>query len=130
MSYQQLKMSLHPCVLFMMLWSYSLMSFGQTLHNLPHPYLSLPYNSGGNGSSGGNSSDEDTILVEQEQRFKISYSRLLKVVCKQLFNIDIDDSSKNKRHDVIRQLDDLYERTHYSLRLKQDEITLKFSLSL
>jgi hypothetical protein len=105
-----------------MIWSYSLISFGQTLHNFPHPSY-----------SGGNGSDEDTILIEQEQRFKISYSRALKTLCKQLFNIDIDrksNTAKSSRHDVIRQLDDLSERSHYSLRLKQNEITLKFTLNL
>jgi hypothetical protein len=105
-----------------MLWSFSLISFGQTFQTLPHPVY-----------AGGNGSDEDTILIEREQKFKISYSRALKAFCKQVFKFDIDQAfstGKNKRSDVIRQLDDLSERTHYSMRLEKDEITLKFSLNL
>lgn len=122
MSYHRLKMSLHPCVLLVMLWSLSLNSFGQTYDSLPHPAY-----------YGGNGSDEDTILVEQELRYKISYSRALKSICKHLFNIDVDkafSTGKNKRSDVIRQLDDLSERSHYSLKLNHDEISFKFKLNL
>lgn len=122
MSYQRLKMSLHPCVLLLMLWSFSLSSFGQSYATLPHPAY-----------YGGNGSDEDTILVEQELNYKISYSSALKTICKHLFNLDVDkafSAGKNKRSDVIRQLDDLSERSHYSLKLDHDEITFKFKLNL
>lgn len=122
MSYQRLKMSLHPFVLLVMLWSLSLSSFGQTYDSLPHPAY-----------FGGNGSDEDTILVEQELRYKISYSGALKAICKHLFNIDVDrafSTGKNKRSDVIRQLDDLSERSHFSLKLDHDQVSFKFKLNL
>ena len=76
---------------------------------------------------GGN--DEDTILVED----KISYSRSIKAACKSLLGFDIDaffSGGKNKRSAVIRQFDDLAERTYYRLRLDQDEVAFKFTINL
>ena len=122
MSYHRLKMTLHPCFLIVLLWSFSLSSSAQAFEVDTYPAF-----------VGGNGSDEDTILVEREQRYKISYSRALKAICKQLFNLDIDkafSTGQNKRNDVIRHLDDLSERSHYRLKLDKDEITLKFSLNL
>lgn len=122
MSYHRLKMTLQPCLMLILLWSVSFSSSGQTFDMETYPAF-----------VGGNGSDEDTILIEKEQRYKISYSRALKAICKQLFNFDVDkafSTGQNKRHDVIRHLDDLSERSHYSIKLDQDEITLKFSLNL
>lgn len=80
---------------------------------------------------GGN--DEDTILVEYDQSDKISYSRTIKAACKSLLGFDIDaffSGGKNKRSAVIRQFDDLAERTHYRLRLDQEEVAFKFTINL
>lgn len=122
MSCHRLKMSLQPCLLIMILWSISLSSSAQTFDFDTQPAF-----------VGGNGSDEDTILIEKEERFKVSYSRAFKAICKQLLNFDIDkafSTGQNKRNDVIRHLNDLSERSHYSIKLDQDEITLKFSLNL
>lgn len=122
MSYHRLKMTLPPCLFIILLWSASFSSSAQTFDVDTYP-----------AHVGGNGSDEDTILIEQEQRYKISYGRALKAICKQLFKFDIDktfSTGKNKRSDVIRHLDDLSERSHYSIRLDRDEIKLKFSLNL
>lgn len=78
-------------------------------------------------------SDEDTILIESEAETKISYSKAIKAACKSLLGLDIEkyfSGGKNKQSEVIRQLNDLAERTHYRIRLEQEEISLNFKLNL
>jgi hypothetical protein len=104
----------------MCLWSLSLNTLADGFD-----YKSSTHQWGGN--------DEDTILVEDVIKQKISYSRAIKAACKNLLGFDIDkyfSGGKNKRSEVIRQLDDLAERSHYHLRLDQEEITFKFTLNL
>lgn len=120
MSIQRLLKSLCPCFLFMCLFSLSLHSKadGFDYHSDTH------YWSG---------NDEDTILVEEEASFKISYSKAIKAACINLLDFDIDSffsGGKNKHSEVIRQFSDLSERTYYRLRLDQDEVAFKFTLNL
>lgn len=78
-------------------------------------------------------SDEDTILVESEADTKISYTQAVKAACKNFLGLDIDSyfsGGKNKSSEVIRQLNDLAERSHYRLRLDKEEVTLNFTLNL
>jgi hypothetical protein len=120
MSIRRLSMSLCPCMLFMFLWGLSLNALSEGFDYKP----STSYWSG---------SDEDTILIEDIVKQKISYSRAIKAACKNLLGLDIDkyfSGGKNKRSEVIRQLTDLSERSHYYLRLDQEEVTFKFTLNL
>lgn len=76
---------------------------------------------------------EETILVEGESDFKLSYTRAVKAACKNLLGIDIDQyfsGGQNKRSEVIRRLADLSERTHYNLRLEEEKVALNFTLNL
>lgn len=120
MSIRRLSMSLCPCFLFICLCSISLNSNAE----------GFDYHS---DTSYWGGSDEDTILIEDEKNLKISYSKAIKAACKSLLGFDIDNyftGGKNKRDAVIRKLDDLSERTHYRLRLDQDEVAFKFTLNL
>mgnify|MGYP003673199953 CR=1 FL=1 len=104
----------------MSLWGFSLNTLAE----------SFDYKSGTSHWSG---SDEDTILIEDVAKQKISYGRAIKAACKNLLNFDIDkyfSGGKNKRSEVIRHLADLSERSHYYMRLDQEEITFKFTLNL
>tara|TARA_R110001592_G_scaffold177076_2_gene417349 strand:+ start:162742 stop:163098 length:357 start_codon:yes stop_codon:yes gene_type:complete len=118
MSIRRLSKSLEPCVLFI-----SLCGFGFGAH--AEGFDSKPHFWGG--------SDEDTILVEDEADFKISYSKAIKSACKNLIGFDIDkyfSGGKNKRSAVIRQLNDLSDRSYYRLRVDEDTVRFKFTLNL
>lgn len=120
MSIRRLPISFRVGILFTLLWSFS-----ASLHAQSFEPTANPSHWGG--------SDEDTILVEYTQDSKISYSRTIKAACKSLLGFDIDaffSGGKNKRSAVIRQFDDLSERTHYRLRLDQEEVAFKFTLNL
>jgi hypothetical protein len=118
MSIRRLAKSLCPCLLFVGLLSWGLYANAEGFDYQPKPNY-----------WGG--SDEDTILIENDM--KISYSRAIKSACKNLIGFDIDkyfSGGKNKRSSVISHLDDLAERSHYYLRLDEEEVTFKFTLNL
>ncbi len=120
MSMRQLSKSLCSCLLFI-----CLSSVGVNTHAEGFDFHSDTQYWGG--------SDEDTILVEDQAEFKISYSKAVKAACKNLLNFDIDkyfSGGKNKRDEVIRHLNDLSERSHYYLRLDQDKVAFKITLNL
>lgn len=119
-STQRLSRLICPCLLILSIWGLSLNAIAEGFD-----YSSNTHSWNGSG--------DDTILVEQEASQKISYSRAVKAACKNLIGLDIDkyfSGGKNKRSEVIRQLNDLAERSHYYLRLDQEEVTLKFTLNL
>lgn len=118
------KLPLPLCILLVIFWSFSLNAQSQSFDAANG---GIYY--GGNGSG----NDDDTILVEQEVNFKLSYSRAIKAFCINVLSLDFDKTfsfGKNKRSDIIRHLDDLSERSHYSLKVEQDEVSLRFTLNL
>lgn len=120
MSIKRRQLPMSSCLLFVFVFSISF-----TLQAQPFERHTNPDYWGG--------SDEDTILVEYTQGQKISYSRAIKAACKNLIGFDIDayfSGGKNKRSAVIKQFDDLAERSSYRVKLDQEEITFKFSLNL
>ena len=120
MTIRRLSKSLYPCILLICLFGFNLHS-----HADGFDYQSEISYGGGN--------DEDTILIEEQASFKISYSKAIKAACKNLLGFDLDSyftGGKNKRSMVIRHLDDLSERTYYRLKLNQDEVTFNFTLNL
>lgn len=120
MSIRRLFTSLSSCILATCFWSVSLTVHADDFDSQP-------------SISTWGENDEDTILVEGEAKTKISYSQAVKAACKRLLGLDIDmyfSGGKNKRNKVIRQFNDLAERSHYRLRLDQEKISLNFSLNL
>lgn len=120
MRLRRLLTSLYPCVLFLSLFSISLYSHADR------------FDYSGHGQYWGGS-DEDTILIEDQSKFKISYSKALKAACKNFLGFDFDDyfsGGNNKKNAAIRHLDELSERTYYRLRVDQDEVYFKFTINL
>jgi len=118
MSIRRLSKSLCPCVLFICLCGLGIGAHADGFDSNPNYW-------------GG--SDEDTILIEDKADFKISYSKAIKSACKNLIGLDIDkyfSGGKNKRSAVIRQLNDLSDRSYYRLRVDEDEVRFKFTLNL
>lgn len=85
------------------------------------------------------SSDEDTILIEDQASLgdkqtsqKIPYHRILKAFAKRLFDVDMESvfsGGKNKRTAVVRHFSEYTDRTKYRVKVKKDEVVLKFSLN-
>ncbi|TNC81474.1 MAG: hypothetical protein C9356_09095 [Oleiphilus sp.] len=76
--------------------------------------------------------DEDTILVEKQPSTKIPYSKIVRKIGKRLFSFDthkITHFGKGKRAGVVRNFRDYLDRSKYRVHLKEDKVSLKFTLN-
>lgn len=75
---------------------------------------------------------EDTILVEKEVSQKVPYHKIARSLFKHFFKVDTRSLltfGEGRTGNVIRSFSELGERTKYRVKVKQDEIELKLSLS-
>lgn len=93
--------------------------------------LCLPFKSYAFDTPNAYYGEDDTILVEKTKR-TFSYSKALKSFSKHVLKFDIDSllsGGKNCTDSVIRNFNDLADRTKYRLNLKQDHLELKLTLN-
>lgn len=94
--------------------------------------LCLSFNTQAFENSRSNSGDDDTILIESSSDTKFSYSTAIKSFSKHVLKFDIDSllsGGKNCTDSVIRNFNDLSDRTKYRLNLKQDRLEVKLTLN-
>lgn len=76
--------------------------------------------------------DEDTILVEKQPEQKIPYGRIVRKISEKLFNLDthkILSFGEGKTRKVARSFKDFTDRSKYRIKLRTDEVQLKYTLN-
>lgn len=76
--------------------------------------------------------DEDTILVEKQPSTKIPYSKIVRKIGKRLFSFDthkVTHFGSGKRSGVVRNFRDYLDRSKYRINIKDDKVSLKFTMN-